>query len=206
MPKPEAIKANRNAALAALIVSMAITLASQLYGFVVQPKTDWALLPVLLTSIFILLLHLKLLLPIPRGKHREALIVVLAGVILFVYANYFVLASPSWRQAPAILLSKLFDPYFWMLIGLLRRKSMARAAGTLSLLIGVFGLLMGIAALFGTGLQESSALPLFPVFFAMAAGYICQFILLRNWPVLVKPILDKTPLIEIEPSIETECY
>jgi len=210
MPKPEKIKANRRAALAAVILSMAFLLARQVYN-AVAPQGSGVSAVSLIAGAFSFLFYLKLLFPFPRGKHREGLIAVLAVQLLGLIAGFFTITD-STSSLPVLFgallgipLSLPLLPQFWIFISALRRKNMARAAANVSILWVVFLLLSSIVVLSG-GEQMAQGRSMLPTFLFMAVNFACMCILLRSWPVLSRPILDKSsPPIE-EPSIETECY
>jgi len=201
MPKPEKIRANRNVALVAVILCMVFSVAAFVMNIKYLQGKDLSDLYGLIGCVISTLLYLKLLLPIPQGKHRQVITMLLAvsfvcsiiycvGIIMteymLEYSNEDLLAT----FAMVVGMFFLASPQNWMLIGALRRKSMALAAAAAQAAFLVIFLLGALLILFEV---ETSLF--------IAEG-ICFLILLCNWPVLERPILAKEKPMEIEPLDE----
>ena len=170
-------KAYRRRALVALFLCIGFCAAAPLLSIeILQNYSPTRLLFYFLRFAVQLFTYLKLLLPIPKDKHRKTLITLLViWLVLSIEAIDF--------RSPISFIGPFTSPEFWMLLGALRRKNMARAAMVPLIILTPLLIIAFLVSLLSRSIEMIIGL-----FFA-AALVICFLIVLRNWPVLERPLL-----------------
>jgi hypothetical protein len=174
---------HRALAVAAIGVYILLQIFIKSAYLIVDFESNWSSL---LTLPLYIGYYLVILLPGKKLQYRPLFLVYTAVKMLWQFIFTLIGFGNSETLTPLLVLVNLFSfgmsPAIWLLVGLLRKKSMERTAGLLLFISETLFLLLNIR-LFGQGPIYALTIPL------SYLSLLCVALLLFLWPVQERPVL-----------------